>query len=82
MMRTTLRLLGVASLGLVGCASVSKALPYASYRSGCDAENIHVVEEGGSDAVLDVCGQRERWSWNGFDGWTYQGPATPRATTH
>lgn len=82
MMRTTWLFLGLAGLSMTACASVSKAVPYASYRSGCDAENIHVVEEAGHDAVLDVCGQREQWSWNGADGWTYQGPATVKPSAN
>ncbi|MEM9691234.1 MAG: hypothetical protein AAGA56_01695 [Myxococcota bacterium] len=62
----------IALLGLTGCVSGRKAIPSAAYRTtSCDAKKIEVVEQDGHDVVLDVCGKRERWHWNAFNGWAF-----------
>ena len=39
------------------------------------ATTVEVVSQDGHHAVLDVCGVRENWRWDAFDGWEYDGPA-------
>lgn len=65
----------MSSLLAVGCHGPVRAQTYAAYRSGCDAEDVKVVEQDGHDLTLDVCGVYEDWEWNVLDGWIYAGPS-------
>ena len=68
--------LGVLGLLLVtGCASGKNAAHAASARTGCPLADIETVEDGGTGALLDVCGKRQLWMLS-MDG-SYE-PAQPR----
>jgi len=79
MMRALARLgqlgLLLSSLLAAGCHGPARAQTYAAYRSGCEPDQVEVVEQDGHDLILDVCGVYEDWKWNVVDGWLYDGPS-------
>jgi len=65
----------LSTLLVAGCHGPVRAQTYAAYRSGCEPDEVKVVEQDDHDLILDVCGVYEDWKWNALDGWIYDGPS-------
>lgn len=63
------------------CVTADRAKPYAAMRSSCPPDQIEIIEQNDSDAILDVCGVYEDWRWNAFNGWGYVGPSARQPVT-